>query len=101
VPRPHLPDLYGPCAFVLAIMRNVLRERHTQPPSDRMHRIHEWINGGKYPNAVTMGKDLEVVVRLSPRAGTDRSAWAAAFWHESPPLLARNARDGDKGCLAF
>jgi predicted DNA-binding transcriptional regulator YafY len=42
-------------------MRNVLRERYTRPPSDRMRRIHEWIKSGKYPNAVTMGKDLEVV----------------------------------------
>ena len=28
-----------------------------------MRRIHEWINSGKFPNAVTMGQDLEVVER--------------------------------------
>ena len=48
-------------------MRNVLRERYTRPPSDRMRRIHEWIKSGKYPNAVTMGKDLEVVDRTVKR----------------------------------
>jgi predicted DNA-binding transcriptional regulator YafY len=48
-------------------MKNVLRERYTRPPSDRMRRIHEWIKGGKYPNAVTMGKDLEVVDRTVKR----------------------------------
>ena len=48
-------------------MKNVLRERHTRPPSDRMRRIHEWIKSGKYPNAVTMGKDLEVVDRTVKR----------------------------------
>ena len=48
-------------------MRNVLRERYTRPPSDRMRRIHEWIKSGKYPNAVTMGKDLEVTDRTVKR----------------------------------
>ena len=48
-------------------MKNVLRERYTRPPSDRMRRIHEWIKGGKYPNAVTMGRDLEVVDRTVKR----------------------------------
>jgi len=32
-----------------------------------MRRIHEWIKSGKYPNAVTMGKDLEVVDRTVKR----------------------------------
>src|ERR1017187_9144854 len=48
-------------------MKNLLRERYTRPPSDRMRRIHEGIKGGKYPNAVTMGKDLEVVDRTVKR----------------------------------
>ena len=48
-------------------MKNVLPERYTRPPSDRMRRIHEWIKSGKYPNAVTMGKDLEVVDRTVKR----------------------------------
>jgi hypothetical protein len=45
----------------------LLREKYTRPPSDRMRRIHEWINSGKYPNAVTMGKDLEVTDRTVKR----------------------------------
>ena len=48
-------------------MRNKLREKYTRPPSDRMRRIHEWINSGKHPNAVTMGRDLEVSDRTVKR----------------------------------
>ena len=44
-----------------------LRERYTRPPFHRMQRIHEWISGGKFPNAVTMGKDLEVTDRTVKR----------------------------------
>jgi len=32
-----------------------------------MRRIHEWISGGKFPNAVKMGKDLEVTDRTVKR----------------------------------
>jgi hypothetical protein len=41
-------------------MRKGTQERYSRPPWQRMQRIHEWIRGGKFPNAVTMGKDLEV-----------------------------------------
>ena len=44
-------------------MKNALRERYSRPPLHRMQRIHEWIKGGKFPNAVSMGKDLEVTDR--------------------------------------
>ena len=49
------------------VMKNMLRERYSRPPLDRMRRIHEWINSGKFPNAVTMGKDLEVTDRTVER----------------------------------
>lgn len=48
-------------------MKRTLREKHTRPPADRMRRIHEWIKGGKFPNAVTMGRDLEVSDRTVKR----------------------------------
>ena len=48
-------------------MKKKLRERYTRPPSDRMRRIHEWISSGQFPNAVTMGKDLEVTDRTVKR----------------------------------
>ena len=48
-------------------MKNVLRERYTRPPWQRMQRIHEWIKSEKFPNAVTMGKDLEVTDRTVKR----------------------------------
>lgn len=47
--------------------KTALRERYTRPPSDRMRRIHDWISSGKYPNAVTMGMDLEVTARTVKR----------------------------------
>ena len=43
--------------------KNGVRERYSRPPLHRMQRIHEWIKGGKFPNAVSMGKDLEVTDR--------------------------------------
>jgi proteasome accessory factor B len=49
------------------VMKNMLRERYSRPPLDRMRRIHEWISSGKFPNAVTMGKDLEVTDRTVER----------------------------------
>ena len=48
-------------------MKNVLREKYTRPPSDRMRRIHEWIGRGKYPNAETMALELEVSARTVKR----------------------------------
>ena len=48
-------------------MKTALREKYTGPPADRMQRMHEWIKSGKYPNAVTMGKDLEVTDRTVKR----------------------------------
>ena len=44
-------------------MKNLSREKHSRPPLDRMRRIHEWINTGKFPNAVRMAQDLEVTKR--------------------------------------
>jgi proteasome accessory factor B len=54
---------------------NSLRERYTRPPSDRMRRVHDWISSAKYPNApmpqypnaVTLGNDLEVTDRTVKR----------------------------------
>lgn len=48
-------------------MKKALRERYTRPPLDRMRRIHEWINEGGFPNAVTMGRDLDVADRTVKR----------------------------------
>ena len=48
-------------------MKKLLQERYSRPPLDRMRRIHEWIGSGKYPNAVKMGKDLEVTDRTVKR----------------------------------
>ncbi len=48
-------------------MKTGLQEKHSRPPFHRMQRIHEWIKSGKYPNAVTMGKDLEVTDRTVKR----------------------------------
>ena len=48
-------------------MKSMLREKYSRPPLDRMRRIHEWISGGKCPNAVTMGRDLEVTDRTVKR----------------------------------
>jgi len=48
-------------------MKRVLRERFSRPPLDRMRRIHDWIKAGKFPNAVTMGQDLEVTDRTVKR----------------------------------
>jgi hypothetical protein len=48
-------------------MKPGLREKYSRPPLDRMRRIHEWISGAKFPNAVTMGKDLEVTDRTVKR----------------------------------
>jgi hypothetical protein len=48
-------------------MKNVLREGYSQPPLDRTRRIHEWSNTRKFPDAVTMGKDLEVTDRTVKR----------------------------------
>jgi predicted DNA-binding transcriptional regulator YafY len=49
------------------LMKNLMRERYSRPALDRMRRIHEWISSGKFPNAVTMGKDLEVTDRTVKR----------------------------------
>src|SRR5664280_2489416 len=49
------------------VMKNILREKYSRPPLDRMRRIHEWISSGTFPNAVTMGEDLEVADRTVKR----------------------------------
>ena len=36
---------------------------YTRPPMHRLQRIDEWIKSGNFPNAVTMGHDLEVTDR--------------------------------------
>ncbi len=42
--------------------------RKIHPPSlDRIRRIHDWINRGDFPNAVTMAADLEVTDRTVKR----------------------------------
>src|SRR5689334_10863800 len=48
-------------------MKSWQQERYSRPPWQRMQRIHEWIKSGKFPNAVTMGKDLEVTDRTVKR----------------------------------
>jgi predicted DNA-binding transcriptional regulator YafY len=48
-------------------MKQPLPEHHTRPPLDRMRRIHDWINSGKRPNAVTMARNLEVTDRTVKR----------------------------------
>ncbi len=49
------------------LAKSVLPERYSRPPLDRMRRIHELIKDGKYPNAVTMGRDMEVTDRTVKR----------------------------------
>src|SRR5262249_18293819 len=48
-------------------MKNSPREKHSRPPLHRMQRIHEWIKASKYPNAVSMARDLEVTDRTIKR----------------------------------
>src|SRR5262249_1009043 len=48
-------------------MKKAPREMTTRPPIGRIKRIDEWIRGGKYPNAVTMGRHLEVAERTVKR----------------------------------
>ena len=48
-------------------MKTKLPEKHSRPPFHRMQRIHEWIRGGKYPNSVTMVRDLAVTDRTVKR----------------------------------
>ncbi|HNW08042.1 MAG TPA: WYL domain-containing transcriptional regulator [Verrucomicrobiota bacterium] len=47
--------------------KSKLPEKHSRPPLHRMQRIHEWIRSGKYPNSVTMARDLEVTDRTVKR----------------------------------
>jgi predicted DNA-binding transcriptional regulator YafY len=35
-------------------------DRHARPPLERMQRIHQAIHAGKYPNAATLARELEV-----------------------------------------
>jgi hypothetical protein len=39
-------------------VKNALREKYSRPPFPRMQRIHEWIKGGKFPNAVSNMRSL-------------------------------------------
>jgi predicted DNA-binding transcriptional regulator YafY len=48
-------------------MRKAPQEKYSRPPIGRMKRIDEWIRSGKYPNAVTMGRQLEVTDRTVKR----------------------------------
>jgi len=40
---------------------------HTRPPLERMMRIHQEIAAGKYPNATTLARDIEVVTKTIGR----------------------------------
>lgn len=48
-------------------MKKLSHEKFSRPPIGRMRRIDEWIRGGTHPNAVTMGRDLEVTTRTVKR----------------------------------
>jgi proteasome accessory factor B len=48
-------------------MRKSPREKYSRPPIGRIKRIDERIRGGKYPNAVTMARELEVTDRTVKR----------------------------------
>lgn len=43
-------------------MNKARHEKYSRPPIGRMN-FGEWIRCGKYPNAVTMARDLEVTGR--------------------------------------
>ena len=73
-------------------MKSMLRESYTRPPSDRMRRIHEWIKTGKYPNAVTIDKDLEVTDRTVKR---DIDFMRDRYGLLPQPALSRNVLIGD------
>jgi proteasome accessory factor B len=42
-------------------------ELHTRPPVDRMLRIHQAIQSGRFPNATTLAAEIEVVVKTIHR----------------------------------
>ncbi len=62
-------DKGGPVGYSSGAMptKSKLPEKHSRPPLHRMQRIHEWIRSGKYPNSVTMARDLEVTDRTVKR----------------------------------
>lgn len=48
-------------------MKKSLQERYSRPPMHRMQRIHDWIKSRKYPNAVSMAKELAMTSRTVKR----------------------------------
>jgi len=46
---------------------NVPAELHSRPPLERMLRIHQAIQSGKYPNATKLAAEIEVVVKTIHR----------------------------------
>jgi proteasome accessory factor B len=48
-------------------MKSITQERLQRPPHHRVQRIHELIKSRKYPNAVQLGKEMEVTSRTVKR----------------------------------
>ena len=40
--------------------KNNLSKLHSRPPLERMLRIHQSLSSGKFPNASTLARELEV-----------------------------------------
>jgi predicted DNA-binding transcriptional regulator YafY len=48
-------------------MKKSPQERHSRPPLQRMIRIHDAIQSGRYPNCVEMAVEMEVSHKTAKR----------------------------------
>ena len=64
--RPVLGNV-GPRMKAKAKRQPAATQPHSRPPLERMMRIHQAIAGGKYPNASTLAREIEVVPKTIHR----------------------------------